>query len=239
MKKLNIMLVAVMVLFSSLSAFASIPVTSTPSIIGPTGLIRVPSADILPYKNYNVGMDYGTSPITNLESMYYKVNLGTFRNMEMGVVGEMDQVTKKVKEGVFINAKLSLATDDQPFPLKLAIGVENLTSYTQNDVYMVATKYFQQGPKLTFGFMGDFPNSKFRPLGCAGLEVPFFDNYIVGMADIMAGESITQVDLGARFFIGPSFAVHVNAVNLFQNLDNNVGRDPKAYLIGFSWINPF
>jgi hypothetical protein len=235
-----VILVSFLFIASSTSFAAPVsPMLLTPSIIGPTGLVRIPNADVLPYKNYNIGLDYGTDPSNNRESMYYKVNLGTFRNMEMGIVGQMDPDTKKVKEGVFINMKLSLATDDQPYPLKLAIGVENLTSYTQNDVYMVATKYFQQGPKLTFGFMGDFPNSKFRPLGCAGIEVPFMDNYIIGLADIMAGESMTQLDLGARVFIGSSFAVHVNAVNILKDEVNNVGRDPKCYLIGFSWINPF
>ncbi len=211
----------------------------TPTITGLSGLVRVPDADTLPYKNFNLGVDYGTDPNNNVESMYYKLNLGTFRGTEMGVVGNMDQVTKRVKEGVFLNMKLSLATDDQPFPLKLAIGIENLTSYEQTDVFMVATKYLSQGPKLTFGFMGDFPNNKFRPLGCAGINIPFFDDYISLLGDIMAGESMTQVDVGARIFIGNTFAVHVNAVNIGRDATNNAGKDPKAYLIGFSWLNPF
>jgi len=131
--------------------------------------------------------------------------------------------------------KLSLSTGEEPHPMLLAIGVENLFSYTQTDVYMVATKYLKQGPRLTFGFMADFPEQKFRPLGIAGIEVPMGDTFFL-TSDLLAGETLFQVDAGARFNFTPIFSLNVSGLNLF---DNPIAKDSRSALVGFSWANPF
>jgi len=216
-------------------------VLPAPAIGGPTGLARIPSADILPYKNYNVGMDYGvtlssgTGTGTNESVLYYKMNLGTFHGIEVGVVGGKDGNSDKLREGVFVNLKLSLSSGDESYPLLLALGVENLFSYTKTDVYMVATKYFKQGPKLTFGFMADFPNYKFRPLGMLGLELAIADNLFL-LGDLMAGETLFQVNAGCRFYITPIFSVNLTGLNV---LDGTQVKDQRTALLGFSWANPF
>jgi len=223
-------------------AFAYPGVFPSPALNGPTGVARIPSADVIPYKNFNLGLDYGTilssagsasgSPES---SLYYKMNLGTFHGVEIGVVGGTDKANNKLREGVFVNMKLSLSTGDEPYPLLLALGVENLFSYTQTDVYMVATKYFKQGPKLTFGFQADFPNYKFRPLGITGIELPAGDSlFLVG--DLMAGETLFQVNAGARFYFTPIFSLNLNGLNI---LDGAQAKDQRTVLAGFSWANPF
>jgi hypothetical protein len=210
-----------------------------PDINGPSGLVRIPSADVIPYKNFNVGLDYGailSGGAGSPESvLYYKMNLGTFHGVELGIVGGTDRTTNKLREGVFVNMKLSLSTGDEPYPLLLALGVENLFSYTQTDVYMVATKYFKQGPKLTFGFMADFPNYKFRPLGVLGVDAAMGDNFFL-VADLMAGETLFQVNGGVRFYFTPIFSLNLSGLNV---LDGGQVKDPRTVLIGFSWANPF
>jgi hypothetical protein len=216
------------------------PVFPSPALNGPTGLVRIPSADVILYKNYNIGLDYGTtfssaSPSTGEAVIFYKMNLGTFHGVEVGIVGGSEKDTGKLREGVFVNMKLSLSTGEEPQPLLLALGVENLFSYTQTDVYMVATKYFTRGPKLTFGFMADFPNYKFRPLGMLGVDVPIGENLFLA-SDLMAGETLFQVNAGVRFYFTPLFSLNLSGLNL---LDGSVAKDERSALIGFSWANPF
>jgi hypothetical protein len=104
---------------------------------------------------------------------------------------------------------------------------------------MVATKYLQQGPKLTFGFLADFPGNKFRPLGVAGIEVPLLSNHLSLMADGLVGETIGQLDVGARIWLTSTICIHLNGVNILSNPDNPQGKEPKSVLAGLSWANPF
>jgi hypothetical protein len=155
--------------------------------------------------------------------------------VELGIVGGTEQNSNELREGVFVNMKLSLTTGEEPDPMLLAIGVENLFSKTQTDVYMVATKYFKQGPKLTFGFLADFPGSKFRPQGLLGAEFPLADTLIL-TSDLQAGETLFQVNAGARFYFTPIFSVNFSALNV---LDGGQANDSRTALLGFSWANPF
>ncbi len=220
-------------------ALATPRVFPAPALNGPTGLVRIPSADVIPYKNFNVGLDYGTTVSSGTASgesvVYYKMNLGTFHGVELGIVGGTEKNSSKLREGVFVNMKLSLSTGDEPYPLLLALGVENLFSYTQTDVYMLATKYFKQGPKLTFGFMADFPNYKFRPLGVLGVDVALGDNLFL-VSDLMAGETLFQVNAGVKIYFTPIFSLNLSGLNV---LDGSQAKDPRSALIGFSWANPF
>lgn len=228
-----------LVLCSASAAFAFPNVFPTSTFNGPSGLVRIPAADVVPYKNYNLGMSYG-STTTSLSSgtadsvLYYYMNMGSFHGLELGIVGGNDRVTNKPREGVFVNMKLSLSADEDSYPLKVALGVENLFSYTQTDVYMVATKYFKQGPKMTFGFMADFPNNKFRPFGILGGEFPTADTFIL-VSDFMLGENLSQLNAGMRIYFTPIFCLNINGLNV---LDSNTAKDQRSVLIGFSWANP-
>ncbi|MFH1683600.1 MAG: hypothetical protein ABIA67_01825, partial [Candidatus Margulisiibacteriota bacterium] len=211
----------------------------TPAINGPSGVVRIPSADVIPYKNFTISSDFGASYVPGFASsesaVFYKMNLGTFHGVELGIVGGTEDNSGTLREGVFVNMKLSLSTGEDPYPMLLAIGVENLFSYTQTDVYMVATKYLKQGPRLTFGFMADFPEQKFRPLGMAGIEVPLGNTFFL-TSDLLAGETLFQLNAGARFSFTPIFSLNLSALNLFGNI---IAKDSRSALVGFSWANPF
>ncbi|MBN2058538.1 MAG: hypothetical protein JW782_07065 [Candidatus Saganbacteria bacterium] len=226
-------------LISSVPALAYPQVFPAPAINGPSGIVRIPSADVIPYKNFNIGADFGAKflpSFTSSESaVYYKMNLGTFHGVELGIVGGTEKDSGKIREGVFVNMKLSLSTGEEPYPMLLAIGIENLFSYTQTDVYMVATKYLKQGPRLTFGFLADFPDNKFRPLGIAGVELPLADTFFF-TSDLLAGETLFQVNAGARIYFTPIFCLNISTLNVFDNAD---AKDSRSALVGFSWANPF
>jgi hypothetical protein len=162
--------------------------------------------------------------------------------MELGCVG-MDNQNGMMQEGVFINMKYSLATDTSPYPLLLAIGVENLSSYNRSDVYMVATKYIPNGSRLHFGFLGDFPGDRFRPLGALGYDTPLFSDRVYFLTDMLAGEFIYELNLGFRWFLSDTFAINLSGINVLADNNRSIedrlkDKDPKAALIGFSWINP-
>ncbi|MFC1495987.1 hypothetical protein ACFL52_01070 [Candidatus Margulisiibacteriota bacterium] len=214
-----------------------------PTMNGSSGLARIPDATVIPYKNWNLSLDYGTKYVAggnpeNVPSMYYKANLGTFQNFELGLVGGYNNAGTDIREGVFINLKYSPNIGDGTDPLLLAIGVENLSSKTQTGLYMVATKPFRQGPKLSFGFLADFPGNRFRPLGMAGLDIPVGTLSI--LMDLFAGETVFQFNAGLRYFLFPTFALELRGVNILGDTNNaQAAKDPKQILIGFSWANPF
>jgi len=219
-------------------ALAFPQVFPAPALNGPTGLIRIPSADVIPYKNLNIGADFGmtVSSFSSSEAtINYKMNLGTFNGVELGIVGGTDQGSGQLREGVFVNSKISLSTGEDAYPLLLAIGIENLFSHTNTDVFMVATKYFKQGPKVTFGFMADFPENKFRPLGLLGIESALGETFFAA-SDMLLGETLSQVNAGVKLYFTPIFSINLYALNIF---DSSTAKDSRSALLGFSWANPF
>lgn len=231
MRKFSFLLLVIL----AIPSFAYVPATS---LNGATGLTRIPDAYVVPYKNWNLSADFGTKHIGNTQqpAFLYKANLGAFHNFELGLVGGLDQQGAQMRDGVYVNLKYSPAIGDGSDPLLLAIGVENLASLTQTGVYMVATKPFKQGPLLTFGFMADFPNNKFRPLGMAGVAVPMGNLSILG--DLFAGESVFQVNGGVRLFLLNDFCIEGRAINIANN-NVQTAKDPQMYTFSFSWLNPF
>ncbi|MFA5103926.1 MAG: hypothetical protein WC527_01950 [Candidatus Margulisiibacteriota bacterium] len=232
--------------FAPAVSFASV---KTPTITGSTGLIKMPTADVLSSKDFNVGVDYvfdGTSATTGTISdiqgeWIYKANVGSFmgytKGMELGFVGRTEKVTNRFKEGVFINLKYSLASSDDPDALKLAIGVENLTSLAESDAYMVASKSWTGGAGVHFGAMFDFPNyNKFRPIGMLGLNMPLGTRAFSIMAEVFSGESIFQVDAGLEYSVNNNFSLLARGLNL-TNSDN--ARNTKSYSAGISLANFF
>lgn len=239
-----ILLVSIFLLISSVALAA----TST-TVNGPTGLIRMPTGDVLTEKHYNFGIDYGADIVTGTGGntttskaiLTYKVNLGAFKGMELGIVGGTTKGVESLREGVFINMKYSLSNEDSPssaFPLKLALGVENLASSRDADAYLVATKYFKGGWIMHLGAMFDFPNSRFRPLGMAGVEYTLGGrgSNVVILGEIFAGESLLQVDAGLRLALFTDFCLKIDGLNLGNSAN---AKNSQSVSVGFSWKNPF
>ena len=95
-------LVCILACLAFSPAFAD-QVFPAPALSGPTGLVRIPSADIIPYKNFNVGLDYGSVMSSNGQVssegvVNYVMNLGAFHGLELGIVGGTDKATNKLRE---------------------------------------------------------------------------------------------------------------------------------------------
>ena len=246
MKKVLCAGLCVCMFFAQAASFASV---NTPTITGSTGLIEMPTADVLGSKDFNVGLDYvfdgssvSTGSMSDIQGVWqYKANVGSFmgytKGMELGFVGRTEKVTNRFKEGVFINLKYSLASSDDPDALKLAIGVENLTSLSESDVYMVASKGWKGGAGVHFGAMFDFPNyNKFRPIGMLGLDMPLGTRAFSIMAEAFSGESIFQLDAGLSYSINNNFSLLARGLNI-TNSDN--ARNTKSFSAGISLANFF
>ncbi len=212
----------------------------TPNINGATGLVRMPTADILGPRDYSITVDYGAlaGSSTSKPLFSYKVALGSLsgkRNgLELSFVGMSDPVLERIKEGVFVNMKYSMTSDDDE--LALAVGVENLSSYNNTDTYLVASKYFRGGAGLHFGAMFDFPNSRFRPMGMLGLNMPLGSNYFNLMAEVLAGETAFQANAGLSLDLNRQFSILVRALNLGNNL---TAKDAQSYYAGLCIKNLF
>jgi len=228
-------------------AFAAYQITT---INGSTGLIKMPTAKILGPKDWNIAVDYvfdnpqatGATSVADLKGNWiYKMNVGADmgRNngLELGFVGRTEKVTNRFKEGVFINLKYAMNSSDDPDDLSLAIGVENLTSSSESDAYMVASKYWKNGLGLHFGAMFDFPlNNKFRPLGMVGANFPLGDRHLNIMGELFAGESTFQVNAGASYTFNKAFSLVVRGVNVTNNPS---AKDGQYYSAGFCLVSPF
>lgn len=222
----------------------------TPTLTGATGLVRMPTGDVPPAKNWNIGLDYifdspGTGTVTNLTdlrgSFSYKANMvadmGHDKGMEVGFVGRTEKTTNRFKEGVLINLKYSLSSSNDPDALFMAIGAENLTSTSESDIYIVASKYFNGGFGIHFGALFDFPNgSRIRPLGMLGVNFPLINENLTIMGEAFSGESVFQVNAGLRYSVTRSFALLARALNV---TNSSSARDTQSYAAGVCLLTPF
>jgi len=234
---------------SLLVSSVAIAAVKTPTITGSTGLIKMPTGDVLSSKDWNMGLDYvfdapaATTPgLSDLSGTWvYKMNVGSFvgttKGLELGFVGRTEKTTSRLKEGVFINMKYSLASSDDPDALHLAIGVENLTSSSESDAYMVASKYFTNGVGIHFGAMFDFPStSKMRTLAMLGTNIPVGSPDLSVMAEAFSGESIFQLDAGLRYCLGKNYALLLRGMNV---TNSDTSRNSRSYSLGISANNLF
>ena len=182
---------------------------ASPTINGPTGLVSMPTAESLKYKEFNIAYDqlFGSADSTR-DEWFYKLNLGTFKNWEIGVVGG-----KVPTEGMYLNVKYYLLSDDAELPLAIAIGAENLSSTEKTDVYMVASKKLREDFGLHLGFKAIFDDTEVKPTVMAGI------NYMVSeqleiLGDINGDGETYLGNVGARYYINPNFSVRTYIIDV-------------------------
>jgi len=184
---------------------------ATPSIYGPTGLVTIPTAESLNYKEFNIGFDYLYSKVNeDYDSWLYKLNLGTFENWELGVVGG-----EVPTEGVYVNVKYYLMSDDSTQPLAFAIGSEKLTSSTETSIYMVASKKFRPDLGFHFGFRAIFGEEELDPNFMTGINYILSDVVEI-MADISGQEDKYKVNVGAEVYLLRDLAIRAFVTDIAQ-----------------------
>lgn len=181
-----------------------------PTINGPTGLVTMPTAEALKYKEFNLSYDYLFAKDVANDSWSYKANLGTFKNWELGVVGG-----SAPKEGMFLNAKYYLMSDESRFPVMVAVGIQNISSNDLTDVYMVASKQFQGGLGAHFGFKATFANS-IDPSLMFGLDYAINDVLSV-LGDVGGTDKHYALNLGTDFSLTPDVALRGSLLDVTNN----------------------
>lgn len=202
----------------------SIEGLSAPSLSGTSGLIEMPSAFGLKYKEYNLSCDYLLKSGQDSGDFTYNANIGTFKGLEMGLIG-----TNK-KEGVFINMKYYLLSDYTNNPFAVAIGLNNLSSYTQSEVYLVASKAFEAGFDGHFGFKGKFTGGQVDTSVMLGFEFYFLNKYISVITDTIGEKANYNLNLGVNFNIHPKVLIKLTGKNI---LDSN--KTGVYYGLGVCW----
>jgi hypothetical protein len=191
-------------------------VQALPTIGGTSGLVRMPTAQGLKYKEFNLGFDYiSQQTVSGSSRMLYKANLGTLDGLEIGFVGQGQQ------EGVFINLKYYLLSDNTEQPLMMALGIDNISSFNKTDIYMVASKIFKGGFSMHLGFLAPLQGTATNPSLMLGTEYYFSESLSLAM-DTVGQSSIYDLAAGLRFRTSQNliFSIHgnhllapVNAVN--------------------------
>ena len=215
----------IMKVFKSLIALCVIGsvVFASPTIYGPSGLISIPTAEALKYKEMNIALDYYQDSEENT-SQYYKLNLGTFENWEIGFVGGQTPT-----EGVYINAKYYLMSDKSRYPLSIAIGVDNIASQEKTGMYMVASKVFKGGLVGHFGFKTMFDHEEgIDPSIMGGTEFFFSDQFSI-LADINGEKKTYIVNAGLRFELMDNFHIRGFVMDVTKN------REEQYFSLGISY----
>ncbi|ETR67822.1 MAG: hypothetical protein OMM_04933 [Candidatus Magnetoglobus multicellularis str. Araruama] len=185
-----------------------------PTIYGPTGLITVPTAESLRYKEYNASLGYFSVSSKNAE-VHYHLNLGTFKSIELGFIGKND------KEGVFINVKAYLMADQAKDPLSLALGAKNLTSKENTNVYLVASKKINPKISAHLGFCANL-TEKVTSQIMGGTEILLMGNHVSFVGDFAGSDEQWFVNSGARFFLAEKCTFSIFLVDLLKTDGDNI-----------------
>ncbi len=204
---------------------------SSPTIVGPTGLIRMPTADSVAYKQVVVGAYYLSAPVFQKGSVvstenqgHYIVNLGSFKDWELGILGG-----SFLEEGVLVNAKYFLMSNNEEYPLSIAAGVQSIGSATDLSMYLVTSKRFSGGLHAHFGFNA-FVQNKLNAVAMLGASY-FLEENMAFMVDVIGADSDRyMLNVGGEIVINNHFAIHVYGLDLVNPSD----KSDTVYSIGIS-----
>ncbi len=162
---------------------------SIPSMEGTNGLIHMPVAVSVKYKEFDIGANFQNSQ--TVKAGQYFANLGVFEGLELGIIGSSQ------KEGVFINLKYYVLSDKSEYPLALATGVTGLSSYTNTNLFMVLSKSFPNKLSGHFGFRSNLNSPTIKADVMFGLEVKMSEtlNFI---SDIIGSDNTWNLSTGLR-----------------------------------------
>lgn len=195
MKTTLLYILFTLLLQSSTSAFIS--------FYGPTGLIKIPTAQTLNSKEYNISSDLALNTNKNNSSIYmYAINLGLIKNTEFGILGNSD-----LSEGVYLNAKWNIKPYSEKIPFKTAIGIKNFPSSDQSDIYIVGSKRIHKDTTIHFGNSNRFSDKLHSSL-LVGTLYTYKENIL--FAGDISSESNNKYNLSIGFYM-----------SIFQNKFNN------------------
>ena len=186
--------------------------SADPSLIGPTGLVTVPTADTLGLLQWNVGASNAWTESGPDESAIY-ANLGLLPRLEVGFARlEPEDADAET----VLNAKFRVIS--LPGKVSLAVGAIDLTDQIDRSVYAVVSHDLGAGivspkgqltrPQLHVGVGGGQFDGIF-----GGVSVT-----VGGKADAMAEYDGDDVNVGVRWPIIPKVLVTAAALDSFSDL---------------------
>ncbi len=190
---------------------------ASPTIYGPTGLIEMPSAESIAYKQVNFALDYSMTKqqqdndLNAQNNLYYKFNLGSFENWEIGILGG-----SFLDEGVFVNMKYFLMSNQEENPLSIAAGLERIGSNTDLAAYLVTSKSFEGGLHGHFGFKAHF-QSNLSASAMIGLEY-FSSEKVSFLGDITGGKNDSYIlNGGTKIFIENDISMRIYIIDVTKS----------------------
>jgi Exopolysaccharide biosynthesis protein YbjH len=201
----------VLMLLPVLALSLAAPAMAAPNFFGPTGLLRIPTADVLPQRSYNVHV-HGQRHLT-----FYGANLGLTDALEAGITA-LDPDPGGTR--VLGNLKYRFTKETGKAPA-IAVGVVDIADTIDISGYGVVSKAFPFGQGRSFR----------AHLGYGG---GFFNDNVFGGADLAITSNISlmgeydgsDVNAGARFSLGQGVRVDLAV------LDGRFGAG-LAYAAGF------
>lgn len=183
-----------------------------PSLIGPTGLLTVPTAETLGLLQWDVGAANVWANGGPDTSVIY-ANIGLLPRFELGVSRFK---AEDAEAETLVNAKFRVV--GLPGKITLAVGAFDLTDQIDRSPYAVVTHDLGAGivsprgqftkPQLHIGIGGGRFDSIF-----GGVSVT-----VGGKADVMAEYDGSDVNLGVRWPLFPKVAVTAAALDGFDDL---------------------
>tara|TARA_A100001015_G_scaffold306081_1_gene399806 strand:- start:1944 stop:2612 length:669 start_codon:yes stop_codon:yes gene_type:complete len=200
-------------------------VEAIPTVGGPSGLIEMPVAESVEYRKFEFGIDYQVSGQKDGDqgAHSYKFNLGTFKNFELGFVGGTVPT-----EGVFINAKYYLMSDDERFPVTIAVGLEKLGSHHDTSAYLVSSKRFDGGVNAHFGFEATFRETV-NASAMLGMEYMIDERFSL-LADVTGEKKDYSLNLGMRYYFEEDIVLRLYIIDF-----NKAESDDMQVLFGISF----
>lgn len=183
-----------------------------PSLVGPTGLVTVPTADTLGILQWNVGGANVWADGGPDESVVY-ANIGLLPRLEVG----FSRIEPEDGDAeTLLNAKLRIL--GLPGKVTLAVGAVDLTDQIDQSGYVVLTHDLGAGiisPKGQFA----------KPQVHVGVGGGQFDGLfggvsltVSGKADVMAEYDGEDVNVGVRWPIIPKVSLTAAALDGFDDL---------------------
>ena len=205
------------ILISIFTTISFLKTHATPSISGATGLISIPTAESLKYKEFNIAFDHLWGLANSEQDKYfYKLNLGSFQNWEVGVVGGTTP-----DEGMFLKLKYYLISDDSELPLSIALGSQNISSKSETDIYMIASKKLRSDLGIHFGFKAIFNESKIKPSIMSGINF-IINEQIEFLGDINGNGNTYYGNFGIIYHINDYFGARAYIIDITDQIGSQL-----------------
>jgi len=202
----------VMVMVAVLSLLGG-PALAAPSFLGYTGLVRVPTADALDQKDYNLAA-FALNLEEGGDSNVYAANLGVAQGLEVGFA------RVKPEEGsgeTYLNAKYRFSAETAEHPA-VAAGVADFTDEIDTTVYVVMSKAFGHGYQTS---LGEITSPRFHVGVGGGMLSGVFGGVTAVVGDrlmLMVEYDTDDVNIGARLALSTEIRADVGFLDGFDDV---------------------